>query len=49
MTDAALCTSFNAATNRIAAGSFDGRVIVWNVPGAMPVSNFLAAPGYKAP
>jgi WD40 repeat protein/mono/diheme cytochrome c family protein len=49
MTDAALCVSYNAATNRVAAGGFDGRVIVWNVADGMPVSNFIAAPGYKAP
>ena len=28
MTDAALCAAYHGATNRVAAGSFDGRVIV---------------------
>jgi WD40 repeat protein len=49
MTDAALSVAYHAATNRVASGAFDGRVIVWNVADAAVISNFLAAPGYKAP
>jgi WD40 repeat protein len=48
MTDAALSVAHHAQTNRVAAGSFDGRVIVWNVADGNVISNFLAAPGYKA-
>ena len=49
LTDAALCVAYNAAANRLAAGSFDGRVIVWNGADGKEIANFIAAPGYKAP
>ncbi len=49
MTDAALCVAHHAESNRVAAGGFDGRVIVWNLADDKPVANFIAAPGYPKP
>lgn len=49
LTDSGLSVSYDKATNRVAAGSFDGRVIVWNVADGNVVSNFIAAPGYQPP
>ncbi|HTN77114.1 MAG TPA: hypothetical protein VL096_17765, partial [Pirellulaceae bacterium] len=49
MTDSALSVAYHAATNRVAAGGFDGRVMIWNTTDGATIANFLAAPGYKAP
>lgn len=49
MTDGALSAAYHEATNRVAASGFDGRVIVWNAADGAVISNFIAAPGYKAP
>jgi hypothetical protein len=36
-------------TQRVAGGSFDGRVVVWNLEGDETVASFVAAPGYQPP
>jgi WD40 repeat protein len=41
--------AFCAATGRLATGSFDGEVRLWNVADGKGVVQFLAAPGYKKP
>jgi WD40 repeat protein len=41
--------AYNSATNRLATGSFDGEVRVWNVDDGKGLVTFLAAPGYKRP
>jgi hypothetical protein len=35
--------------NRLAAGAYNGRVIVWPLDGTAPVASFVAAPGLLAP
>ena len=35
------------ATQRIAAGSYDGNVAIWNLSDGKLVRNFVASPGYK--
>lgn len=44
-TDAVFCVAFHAATGRIASGSFNGQVRVWNAEDGSPVVDFVAAPG----
>lgn len=41
--------AFCPATDRLATGSFDGEVRVWNVADGKGLVKFLAAPGYKKP
>ncbi len=41
--------AFCAATNRLATGSFDGEIRVWNVADGKNLIKFVAAPGYKKP
>jgi WD40 repeat protein len=41
--------AFCAATDRLATGSFDGEVRLWNVADGKSFVKFLAAPGYKKP
>jgi WD40 repeat protein/predicted nucleic acid-binding Zn-ribbon protein len=41
--------AYNEATKRLATGSFDGEVRVWNVQDGKGLVTFLAAPGYKRP
>jgi hypothetical protein len=41
--------AFCAATDRLATGSFDGEVRLWNVSDGKGLVRFLAAPGYKKP
>jgi hypothetical protein len=41
--------AFCPATNRLATGSFDGEVRLWNVADGQALVKFLAAPGYKQP
>jgi WD40 repeat protein len=41
--------AFCAATDRLATGSFDGEVRLWNVADGKGLVKFLAAPGYKRP
>lgn len=37
----------HAETKRVAAGSYNGEVRIWNVDDAKEMVNFVAAPGYK--
>ena len=41
--------AFSPATDRLATGSFDGEVRLWNVVDGKDLVKFLAAPGYKKP
>jgi hypothetical protein len=41
--------AFCPTTDRLATGSFDGEVRVWNVADGKGLVKFLAAPGYKKP
>ncbi len=40
--------AIHPATQRIAAGCYDGTVAIWNLAGGKPVTSFIASPGYKA-
>jgi len=44
--DWALSVAFHGATKRVAAGGFDGKVLIWNSDDATLVCQFVAAPGY---
>lgn len=48
-TDWVYSAAYNDATKRLATGSFDGEVRVWNVDSGKGLVAFLAAPGYKRP
>ena len=39
--------AFNPATKKLATGSWDGEVRVWNAEDAKGLVNFVAAPGFK--
>jgi hypothetical protein len=41
--------AYNDVTKRLATGSFDGEVRIWNVENGKGLVTFLAAPGYKRP
>ncbi len=43
--DWAISVDFHMASKRVAAGGFDGKIIVWNIDDAKPLANFIAAPG----
>jgi WD40 repeat protein len=47
--DWVLSTAFHAGTKRLAGGTFDGQVFVWNAEDGAVVTSFLAAPGFTAP
>lgn len=47
--DWVLCSSIHDGTKRIAAGAFDGSVLVWNAEDGKLVTQFIAAPGYTPP
>ncbi len=47
--DWALSVAYHGATKRLASGSFDGEIRVWNAEDGKPVATFLAAPGYQPP
>lgn len=44
-----LSAAFHAGTKRVAGGSFDGEVKVWNLDDGNVVTSFLAAPGFAPP
>lgn len=39
--------AIHPATQRIAAGSYDGTIAIWNLADGKPVANFIASPGFK--
>ncbi|MCH7687002.1 MAG: hypothetical protein IH899_10030 [Planctomycetes bacterium] len=41
--------TFNAAAKKVATGSYDGQIRIWNAEDAKGLVTFTAAPGYKAP
>ncbi len=43
-----LSTDFHAGTKRLAGGTFDGQVLVWNAEDGKLVTSFYAAPGYQS-
>ena len=45
--DWVLSAAFNAPTKRIAGGTFDGEVKIWNADDGKDVTTILAAPGLK--
>ncbi|MFT5528323.1 MAG: WD40 repeat protein, partial [Pirellulaceae bacterium] len=45
--DWTLSSAFHAGTKRVAAGAFDGRVVIWNADDGKEVTSFFAAPGYS--
>ncbi len=47
--DWVLSSAVHLGAKRVAAGSFDGEVKVWNLDDGMVVASFFAAPGYTAP
>jgi WD40 repeat protein len=46
--DWALSVAYHPATNRVASGGFDGRVIVWNLEDGKQIASFMAAPGLSS-
>lgn len=48
-TDAVFCVAFHPATGRVASGSFDGQVRVWNAEDGAAIAAFTAAPGFTPP
>lgn len=46
--DAVLAAALHDSSKRVAAGCFDGRVLVWNADDGQLVTSFEAAPGYAA-
>jgi hypothetical protein len=47
LADWVYAAAFHPGTNRVAAGGYDGRVIIWNAENGKPVTQFIAAPGYS--
>ena len=47
--DWVLSTAWHAGTKRLAGGTFDGQVYVWNAADGAVVTSFFAAPGYQPP
>jgi len=45
--DWAISVAIHEATGRVASGSFDGEVKIWNAEDGAPVGQFIAAPGYQ--
>ncbi len=48
-TDWVYSVAFNAASKRVAAGSYTGEVRLWNTDDGKEVKMFIAAPGYAPP
>jgi WD40 repeat protein len=48
-TDWVYSLAYNDVTKRLATGSFDGEVRIWNAEDGKGLITFLAAPGYKRP
>jgi WD40 repeat protein len=46
--DVVYAVAFHERTGRLASGSFDGEVRVWDAETGAAVTNFIAAPGYRA-
>lgn len=40
--------AYHGATHRVASGSYDGQVRIWDVEAGTQVTDFFAAPGYSA-
>ena len=40
--------AYHAATKRLASGSFDGEVRVWDTENGNSITNFAAAPGHRS-
>jgi DNA-binding beta-propeller fold protein YncE len=47
--DWVLAAAFHAGTKRVAGGSFDGEVKIWNLDDGSVVTSFFAAPGFTPP
>lgn len=47
--DWVLSAAYHDGTKRIAGGTFDGQIIVWNAEDGKQVTSFFAAPGYTPP
>jgi WD40 repeat protein len=47
-TDVVQALAYHAGTRRLASGSFDGEVRVWEADTGRLLSRFIAAPGYLA-
>jgi hypothetical protein len=47
--DWVLSAAMHLGTKRIAGGTFDGQVFVWNADDGAVVASFYAAPGYTPP
>jgi hypothetical protein len=47
--DWVLSAAFHPATKRVAAGTFDGQVFVWNADDGAVIKNWTAAPGFVPP
>lgn len=47
--DWVLATAYHGDSKRLATGSFDGEVRLWNTEDGKQVTSFVAAPGYQAP
>lgn len=45
--DWALSVAYHDGAKRVAAGGFDGRVLIWNADDAKEVAALVAAPGYE--
>jgi mono/diheme cytochrome c family protein len=46
--DVVYSLAYHEATKRLATGSFDGEVRMWDAENGNPLANFMAAPGYRA-
>lgn len=43
-----LATAWNASVKQVAAGTFDGQILVWNAEDGSVLATFCAAPGFQA-